>query len=118
MGMRCGTKGPKLRQSHHRSSHLGASVPLSLSSAAPTVLVRKASFERAGLTRQAIDERLSLTPDEFRVEGGLIAIGPIHGDDELTMFVEELEAAGLVYFDDFFDLSGNWPEWLRIFVQA
>jgi hypothetical protein len=93
-------------------------VPLSLPAAAPTILIRKASFERTGLTRQAIDERLHLTPDEFRVEGGLIAIGPIHGDEELTTFVEELEAAGLVYFEDFFDLSGNWPEWLRVFVQA
>lgn len=118
MGKRCGTKGPKLNQFHQSSSHLGVSVPLSLPGAAPTILVRKASFERAGLTRRAIDERLSLTPDEFRVEGGLIAIGPIHGDDELTTFVEELEAAGLAYFDDFFDLSGNWPEWLRIFAQA
>lgn len=93
-------------------------MPLSLPAAAPTILIRKAAFERAGLTRRAIDERLNLTPDEFRVEGGLIAIGPIHGDDELTTFVEELEAAGLTYFDDFFDLSGSWPEWLRIFVQA
>jgi hypothetical protein len=93
-------------------------VPLSLPTAAPTILIRKSAFERAGLTRQAIDERLNLTPDEFRVEGALIAIGPIHGDDELTTFVEELEAAGLVYFDDFFDLSGNWPEWLRVFAQA
>jgi hypothetical protein len=93
-------------------------VPLFLPTAAPTILVRKAAFERNGLTRQAIDERLNLTPDEFRMEGELIAIGPIHGDDELTTFVEELEAAGLIYFEDFFDLSGNWPEWLRIFAQA
>lgn len=93
-------------------------MPLSLSTGAPTILIRKAAFDRAGLTRHAIDERLNLTPDEFRVEGGLIAIGPIYGDEELTTFVEELEAAGLVYFEDFFDLSGNWPEWLRIFAQA
>lgn len=96
----------------------GVSLALSLPAAAPTILIRRVAFERNGLTRHAIDERLNLTPDEFRVEGGLIAIGPIHGDDELTTFVEELEAAGLVYFEDFFDLSGNWPEWLRIFVQA
>jgi hypothetical protein len=93
-------------------------VPLSLPNAAPTILILKAAFERSGLTRQAIDERLNLTPDEFRVEAGLIAIGPIHGDDELTTFVEELEATGLVYFEDFFDLSGNWPDWLRVYVQA
>ena len=93
-------------------------MPLALPSAAPTILIRKVAFERVGLTRQAIDQRLNLTPDEFRVEAGLIAIGPIPGDDELTTFVEELEREGLVYFEDFFDLSGNWPEWLRVFVAA
>jgi hypothetical protein len=93
-------------------------MPLSIPFAVPTIVIRKSAFERTGLTRQAIDERLNLTPDEFRIEGGLIAIGPIHGDEELTTFVEELEAAGLVYFDDFFDLSGNWPEWLKVFVRA
>ena len=29
-----------------------------------------------------------------------------------------LESRGLIYFDDFFELSGNWPEWLAVFVQA
>jgi hypothetical protein len=93
-------------------------MPMAVPFGVPTLLIRKTAFERVRLTRQAIDERLNLTPDEFRVEGGLIAIGPIHGDEELTTFVEELERVGLVYFDDFFDLSGNWPEWLRVFVMA
>jgi hypothetical protein len=93
-------------------------MPLAVPFGVPTLLIRKTAFERVRLTRQAIDERLNLTPDEFRVEGGLIAIGPIHGDEELTTFVEELERVGLVYFDDFFDLSGNWPEWLKVFVMA
>ena len=93
-------------------------MPLSIPYAVPTIVIRKSAFERVGLTRRAIDERLNLTSDELRVEGDLIAIGPIHNDEELTTFVEELEQAGLVYFDDFFDLSGNWPEWLKVFVRA
>lgn len=93
-------------------------MPLSIPFAVPTIVIRTSAFERVGLTRRAIDERLNLTSDEFRVEGDLIAIGPIHTDEELTTFVEELEQAGLVYFDDFFDLSGNWPEWLKVFVRA
>ena len=93
-------------------------MPLSLPSQAPTIVVRKRAFERAGLTRQSVDDRFNLTPDEFRLEGGLIAIGPIQGDEELTSFVEELERVGLTYFDDFFDLSGNWPDWLKVFVMA
>jgi hypothetical protein len=118
MGMRGESEHSKLRHVRTWYSHLGVSVPLSLPAATPSILIRKVAFERVRLTRQAIDERLNLTADEFRVEGGLIVIGPIHGDDELTTFVEELEAAGLIYFEDFFDLSGNWPEWLRIFAQA
>ena len=93
-------------------------MPLTVPFGVPTIVIRRSAFERVGLTRRAVDERLNLTPDEFRVEAGLIAIGPIHGDDELTTFVEELERVGLVYFDDFFDLSGNWPEWLTIFARA
>ncbi len=93
-------------------------MPLSIPFAVPTILIRKSAFERTGLTRQAIDERLNLTPDEFRIEGDLIAIGPIPGEEELTTFVEELERVGLVYYEDFFDLSGNWPEWLKVFVRA
>ncbi len=71
-----------------------------------------------GLTRAALDERLGLTPDEFRVEGSLVAVGPIVGENALVDVVAELEGLGLVYYDDFFELSGNWPEWLRVFVRA
>jgi hypothetical protein len=80
-------------------------MPLSIPAGSPTLLIRREAFERAGLQRVAFDERFNLTPDEFRVEGQLIAVAGL---------IEELEAVGLVYFDDFFELSGNWPEWLRL----
>ena len=35
----------------------------------------------------------------------------------LTDLIAQLEEHGLVYYDDFFELSGNWPEWLRLFVM-
>jgi hypothetical protein len=82
------------------------------------MLIRKSAFERAGLARADIDARFNLTPDEFRVEGELIAIGPLYGDDAITDLAELLEQAGLVYFDDFFDLSGTWPPWLRLFAMG
>jgi hypothetical protein len=87
---------------------------------APTLFIRRAAYERTGLTRQAVDERLGLTPEEFRVEADLVAIGPIHGEDgeAIGRLVAELENLGLVYFDDFFELSGNWPEWLRLYASA
>ena len=91
-------------------------MPLPIAADAPTLLIRKSAFERVGLTRRTIDERLNLTADEFRVEGELIAVGPLVGETALPDLVEELENVGLVYFDDFFELSGNWPDWLRLFA--
>jgi len=94
-------------------------MPLDIPPGNPTLLIRREAFERAGLVRSAIDERLNLTADEFRVEGPLVAIGPLVGETgALEGLVEELEGMGLVYFDDFFELSGNWPEWLRLHATA
>lgn len=92
-------------------------MPLILPNTAPTLLIRKSAFERVEMTRAQVDEALGLTPDEFRIEGGLIAIGPLVGEDTLSELIERLEGAGLVYYDDFFELSGNWPEWLRLFAM-
>lgn len=91
-------------------------MPLELPPDAPTMLVRKSAFERAGLTRADIDARYNLTASEFRVEGELIAIGPLYEEDALADLTEQLEGLGLIYFDDFFEMSGNWPEWSAVFV--
>lgn len=91
-------------------------MPLEIPSAAPTILIRRSAFERAGLTRPDIDARYNLTPDEFRVEGEIIAVGPLYEEDAVADLVEQLERIGLVYFDDYFEMSGNWPAWGRIFV--
>ena len=93
-------------------------MPLDISAGHPTLFVHRAAYERSGLTRQALDQRLGLTPDEFRVEGDLVAIGPIFEADALTGAIEELEQLGLRYFDDYFELSGNWPEWVRVLVMS
>lgn len=92
-------------------------MPLELSTNHPSLVIRRRSFERFGVTRSAIDERLGLTDQEFRVEGDLIVIGPILDDSALQLLIGDLENAGLVYFEDFFDLSGNWPEWLVLFAK-
>jgi len=93
-------------------------MPLTVPSAAPTLLIRRAAYERSGLDRAMIDERLGLTTDEFRVEGNLVAVGPLVGEDSLADLIAELESRGLTYFDDFFELSGNWPDWLKLFAVA
>ena len=93
---------------------------LAITAGAPTLFIRRAAYESSGLTRAQLDERLGLTPDEFRVDADLVALGPIYGEggDALAELIAELEQIGLVYFDDFFELSGNWPEWIRIHASA
>ena len=36
----------------------------------------------------------------------------------LPDLIEELEESGLTYFDDFFELSGNWPDWLTLYARG
>ncbi|MDE3052303.1 MAG: hypothetical protein KGN74_00240 [Gemmatimonadota bacterium] len=90
---------------------------LPITGQAPTLCIRREAYERTGLTRAAIDVRLGLTTDEFRVEGDLIVIGPIHGVSLDDLFAE-LDTVGLQYYDDYFELSGNWPAWLHLFASA
>ena len=93
-------------------------MPLLISFRGPTLLIRREAFERAGLTRAVIDERFNLTPEEFRVEGSLVVIGPLVADEAIGLLTDALDGAGLAYFDDFFDLSGNWPDWLKLFAMS
>jgi hypothetical protein len=39
-------------------------------------------------------------------------------DDFLPQLIDDLEQSGLVYFDDFFDLTGNWPDWLMLYARS
>jgi len=93
-------------------------MPLELLHDRAVVLIRQSAFERVGLARNDLDERYNLTDEEFRVEDGLIALGPLPSDDMLPGLIDDLEQSGLVYFDDFFELSGNWPEWLALYARG
>ena len=93
-------------------------MPLPVTQGVPTLFIRRPAYERAGLTRASLDERLGLTDAEFRVDGELVALGPIYDVDALGTLVDDLEGAGLTYYEDFFELSGSWPEWLEIAVRA
>lgn len=92
-------------------------MPIELPANHPSLVIRRQAFERAGIQRSAIDERLGLTDQEFRVEGDVIVVGPILNDGALHDLLEDLETAGLVHFEDFFDFSGNWPEWLVLYAR-
>ncbi len=92
-------------------------MPLPLNSESPTLAIRKAAFEQAGLSRAQIDQVLNLTDQEFRVEGDLIAIGPLPSIDDVPDLIELFEDAGLQYFDDFIELPGGMPSWLELYVR-
>ena len=93
-------------------------MPLRISDAASTLLIRRQAFETADLARADVDRVLNLTDEEFRVEGDIVAIGPVFDADALAGLIAELENRGLSYFDDFFELSGNWPGWLALFAMT
>ena len=93
-------------------------MPLPIHVGAPTLFIRKEPYERTGLVRAAIDSRLGLTAEEFRVEGDVVAIGPIYDTEAFSGLVDDLEKLGLTYYDDFFELTGNWPDWLAVFAGA
>ncbi|MBV6520010.1 MAG: hypothetical protein MNPFHGCM_00114 [Gemmatimonadaceae bacterium] len=93
-------------------------MPILLPASHPSILLRREAWERSGLTRAAVDARLGLTDEEFQVEDRLVCIGPIHATGELHVFIDSLEASGLRHFEDFFDLSGNWPSWLRLYAVS
>lgn len=92
-------------------------MPLAISSAGPTLAIRRDAFELAGLTRETLDRVLALTDEEFRVEGPLIALGPLPAPDDVPNVIEMLEDAGLVYFDDFMEIPGGFPEWLTLYAR-
>jgi len=82
------------------------------------LFIKRDAYERSGITREAIDERLNLTADEFRVDGQLIIIGPLADDTTLREALDEFEEVGLMYFDEYFELSGNWPSWIRLYASS
>lgn len=93
-------------------------MPIQIRSGAPTLFIRRAQYEKTGLVRASIDERLALTPEEFRVEGDLVVIGPVYDADAFASLLDDLEKLGLTYFDDYFELSGNWPAWVSVLVGS
>ncbi len=82
------------------------------------MILRREAFERSGVARAEIDELLNLTDEEFRVEQSIVVVGPLWADQAVERLTDLLEERGLVYFEDFFELSGNWPEWLAVLVMS
>ena len=89
-------------------------MPIPVRAGAPTLFIRREAYERTGFVRAALDVRLGLTDEEFRVDGDVVVIGPVYDAEAFSELLAKLEELGLTYYDDFFELSGNWPDWLRV----
>jgi hypothetical protein len=92
-------------------------MPISLPPRGPVLAIRREPFESAGLSRETVDRLLNLTDQEFRVEGMLIAIGPLPSPNDVPNLIELFENAGLVYFDDFIEIPSGFPDWLELFAR-
>ena len=93
-------------------------MPLEIPPGAPTLFIRRAAYERSGIARSSLDEKLGLTDQEFRVEGELVVIGPVHDAEAFTVVLDQLEELGLAYYEDYFELSGNWPSWVAVLAAS
>ena len=91
-------------------------MPIRIRDGHPSICIRRTAFERAGLSRAELDSLVALTDDEFSMEKELVVVGPLFGDGASAL-LSRLESAGLEYFDDYFELSGNWPSWLDMFAM-
>ena len=111
---------PPFYLSVHGSVHTHTPIttmPLPLSATGSTLAIKRDAFEHAGLTRETVDRVLNLTDAEFRIEGGLIAVGPLPSPDDVPNLIEMFEDAGLVYFDDFMEIPGGFPDWLELYAR-
>lgn len=92
-------------------------MPIELARDRSVILIRQEAYEQAGIIRHALDQRYNLGPEEFIVQEGLVVVGPLPSDDLLPRMINDLEQTGLVYFDDFFEMSGNWPSWVSLYAR-
>ena len=91
-------------------------MPIEIERQLPSICIRRGAFEASPLTRVLVDSSLGLTAEEFRVENDLIIVGPLFGD-ATNRLIALLEDAGLHHFDDYFELTGNWPDWLTLYAR-
>ncbi len=54
--------------------------------------------------------------EAFDADGELLTFGPSFGQEGLEALTQRLVALGLVYFDDFFEFAGSFPEWCKFAV--
>jgi hypothetical protein len=76
------------------------------------IVVRRSALDAGGVSREALLRAMEasrpLDEDET-----LVSFGPHFGEEAAAEFTRRLESLGLVYVDDFFVFSGDFPVWCR-----
>jgi hypothetical protein len=75
------------------------------------IVVRQSALAARGITKARVLEVFK-ADRPMAEDGELLAFGPSFGGEACKEFVRSLESRGLVYFDDFFDLTLSHPNWL------
>ncbi|ATA53150.1 hypothetical protein CKY39_07950 [Variovorax boronicumulans] len=80
------------------------------------LVIRQSALVARGVTRTQLLEALE-SARPMAEDGELLSFGPCFGQEACDEFVRRLEALGLVYVDDFFDLTLSHPDWLKFSAQ-
>jgi hypothetical protein len=72
-------------------------------------------IRRGALTERDVPYHAVLTAiggdKPFDADGELLTFGPSFGQEALEALTQRSIALGLVYFDDFFEFVGSFPQW-------
>lgn len=75
------------------------------------IVIRQSALTALGITRARVLEVFE-TDRPIAEDSELLSFGPSFGGEACNEFVRRLESLGLVYVDDFFDLTLSHPDWL------
>lgn len=77
------------------------------------VIVRKAALTAKNISYSALFDAFE-TDVPLDGNDDLVSFGPSFGQEAMDEFVSRLQALGLVYFDDFFCIAYDLPEWCAL----
>lgn len=79
------------------------------------IVVKKVALNVKSLTRSQLFEIMD-AESPFDEDEDLLSFGPHFGEEAAKEFIKRLEKAGLVYYDDFFELSEIVPQWCQLYI--
>lgn len=80
------------------------------------LIIRTQSLGEHDITPAKLCETLQFEA-AYDQNSELISFGPSFGQEALEEFISRLENIGLRYWDDFFEFKGDYPNWVRFYVE-